>query len=310
MAFFGIGRRRPGPVSAVAESELFDEAFQKRLESLALVSRRVMSGRQRADRRSRKSGTGLEFADYRRYSAGDDIRFIDWNAYGRLGRLLLRLYEEEEDLSVYLLLDCSASMGFGSPPKLRYAKQLCAALAYIALASLDRVSILAFRENLVRRLPPTRGRNRIFAVFEFLRSLNAEGQTRLSDSLATFTAQHKRRGVAIVLSDLFDPDGFEQGINKLRYQRFETFVIHLVDPLEARPDLHGDVELLDSETGQRRDVTATPALLARYQEAYAGYQQRLQAFCTQKQIPLFTLQTDVPLEDAVLRILRRGWVLS
>ena len=245
-----------------------------------------------------------------RYSAGDDIRFIDWNAYGRLGRLLLRLYEEEEDLSVYLLLDCSASMGFGSPPKLRYAKQLCAALAYIALASLDRVSILAFRENLVRRLPPTRGRNRIFAVFEFLRSLNAEGQTRLADSLATFTAQHKRRGVAIVLSDLFDPDGFEQGINKLRYQRFETFVIHLVDPLEARPDLHGDVELLDSETGQRRDVTATPALLARYQEAYAGYQQRLQAFCTQKQIPLFTLQTDVPLEDAVLRILRRGGVLS
>ena len=117
-------------------------------------------------------------------------------------------------------------------------------------------------------------------------------------------------GVAIVLSDLFDPDGFEQGINKLRYQRFETFVIHLVDPLEARPDLHGDVELLDSETGQRRDVTATPALLARYQEAYAGYQQRLQAFCTQKQIPLFTLQTDVPLEDAVLRILRRGGVLS
>src|SRR5690606_25239230 len=134
-----------------------------------------------------------------------------------------RLYEEEEDLSVYLLLDTSRSMGYGQPEKLRYAKRLVAALAYIALGNLDRVSVLTFADLVGARLPPTRGKNRVFKVFEFLRPLRADGRTGLADAMRTFVAQNKRRGVAALVSDLYDPQGFEQGINQLRYAKFEPY---------------------------------------------------------------------------------------
>ena len=137
---------------------LFDEEFQRRLEVLAIAARRMQSGRTRAERRSKKTGSGIEFADHRQYSPGDDLRYLDWHVYQRHGRLLLRLFEEEEDLSIYILVDGSRSMSFGKPKKLFYAKRLAAALAYIALASLDRVSVQTFRDSMVARLAPTAGR--------------------------------------------------------------------------------------------------------------------------------------------------------
>ena len=180
-----VSRRRPSG-SAGDEQELFDEEFQKRLEYLALVSRRVFAGRTRAERRSQRAGAGVEFADYRSYYPGDDYRQIDWNVYGRSDRLMLRLHEQEEDLSVYLLLDCSGSMAFGAPRKLDYAKKLTAALAYVALNHLDRVSITALRDVVVQRLAPTRGKNRIFTVFDFLRPLQPTGGTQLADAIGSF----------------------------------------------------------------------------------------------------------------------------
>jgi uncharacterized protein (DUF58 family) len=291
-------------------AELFDEDFQRRLEYLALVSRRVFAGRSRAERRTRKGGAGVEFADYREYYAGDDFRLIDWNVYGRIDRLMLRLQEQEEDLSVYLLLDCSGSMGFGTPRKLDYGKQLAAALAYVALNHLDRVSITALRDTVVTRLPPTRGRNRIFTVFDFLRPLAATGRTSLAESIGAFAAQNKRRGVAILISDLYDPEGFEQGINRLRYARFEAHVLHLRDAADAAPGLHGDVDLVDAETGESRSVTVTPRLLERYEQAQAAHLARLSAFCVQNRVGLFSLDTRTPPEDAMLRILRRGGLVA
>jgi uncharacterized protein (DUF58 family) len=302
--------RRSQPAPAQAPEDLFDEAFQKRLEYLALVSRRVFRGRTRAERRSRKTGAGVEFADYRRYSAGDDYRQIDWNVYGRMDRLVLRLFEEEEDLSVYLLLDCSASMGFGEPDRLSYAKKLAAALSFVALDHLDRVSISALRDGEVLRLPPTRGKNRIFTVFEFLRPLRASGTTRLQEAVRAFTAQNKRRGLAILISDLYDPAGFEGAINALRYARFETHVLHLTSAAETDPGATGDVELIDAETGEARRVTLTPALLARYRQAHDAYRERIRAFCVQKQVGLFELDTGTPPEEAILNVLRQGGLLS
>jgi uncharacterized protein (DUF58 family) len=296
-------------VSSLA-SDLFDDDFQKRLEVLALISRRVFAGRTRAERRTRKDGAGIEFADYRAYYAGDDYRQIDWNVYGRIDRLMLRLHEQEEDLSVYLLLDCSGSMAFGTPRKLDYGKKLAAALAYVALNHLDRVSIVGLRAGSNQRLAPTRGKNRIFTVFEFLRPLEASGPTRLADAIGTFVAQHKRRGVAVLISDLYDPAGFEEGINRLRYARFEAHVIHVADAADAAPRLRGDVDLIDAETGESRPVTITPALARRYEQAYAAYTQRIASFCAQKKVGLFSLDTRTPPEEAMLRILRRGGLVA
>ncbi len=291
------------------DGDLFDEEFQRRLEYLAIVSKRVVSGRMRAERRSKKTGAGIEFADYREYAPGDDFRYIDWNVYQRSGRLLLRLFEEEEDLSVYIIVDASRSMGMGEPAKLRYAKQVAAALSYVALANLDRVSVLSFGEKMEGRLAPTRGKNRVFKVFEFLRGVEATGTTDLQTSLKTFAAQNKRKGVAILISDLYDPKGFEDGINQLRYARFETTVLHISDPRDLEPELNGDVRLVDRETGAHRDVTITPRLLAKYKRAHEEYQARIQGFCRDKQVGYFPMRTDIAFDDAILNVLRKGGVV-
>lgn len=302
--------RAPRPTApADGEDALFDEAFLARLESLAVAARRIQSGRTRAERRSRKTGSGIEFADHREYAPGDDFRYLDWNVYGRSGRLLLRLFEEEEDLSVYVLLDVSRSMAFGAPSKLVYGKRLAAALAYVALASLDRVSITTFDRGVRGRLPPTRSRSRIFTVFRFLQEQRADGPTGLGDAMRAFVAQNKRRGVALLISDLYDPAGFEDGINTLRFHRFEPHVLQLFDPAEERPALHGDVRLVDEETGEAREVTITPRVLERYAKAHAAYRRRIEAFCAEKQVGHHALRTDVPFDAAVLGILRRGGVL-
>lgn len=293
-----------------AGEDIFDEELQRRLEYLAIVSRRIYSGRTRAERRSKKTGSGIEFADHREYVPGDDFRYLDWNVYQRHGRLLLRLFEEEEDLSVYVLLDTSRSMAFGSPPKIDYGKKLAAALAYITLAHLDRVSVLTFTDVMVGRLAPARGKNRIFGVFDFLRPVPADGRTDIADAMRTFVAQNKRRGVAVLISDLYDPAGFEDGINTLRYAKFEPYVIQVFDPVEVRPPLHGDVRLVDTETGEEREVTVTAKVLERYERVHGAYRKRIEEFCAQKNVPYFPVETTVPFDDAILGILRRGGMIG
>lgn len=305
------GRAPRSKAKVEKDDDLFDEEFQRRLEVLSIVSRRLVAGRTRAERRSRKTGSGIEFADHRQYAPGDDFRHLDWNLYARTGRLLLRLYEEEEDLSVYVLLDVSRSMAVGEPhSKLRYAKQLAAALSYIALANLDRVSIVTFSDEVSRRLAPTRGKNTIFKVFRFLRGLDADGRTGTADAMKTFVAQNRRRGVAILISDLYDPSGFEAGINTLRYHKFEPYVIQVYDPVEVRPPLHGDVQLVDNETGETREVTITPRVLERYAKAHAAYRARIDDFCTQKHVPHHAVSTEIPFDQAILDILRRGGLVT
>lgn len=305
--FTGSGRIA-GP-SQPATMDLFDEHFQRRLETLAIVSRRVLVGRTRADRRSRKKGSGIEFADFREYAAGDDFRSVDWNVYERFGRLLVRLYEEEEDLSIYFIVDCSGSMSFGGGRKLDQAKRLCAALAYVGLANLDRVTLVSVAERVVSRLPTTRGKGRIFTIFAFLRELSAGGATNLTEALQTFVARHKRPGIAVLLSDLYDPAGFESAINVLRYNRFEPYILHLIDPADANPRLSGDVRLVDCETGEDREVTVTPALMARIAETWGEYQRETENFCTAKQVPYFQANVDVPFDQLVLRVFRSGGFL-
>ncbi len=300
------GRPNAAVKTTSDDTELFDEEFQRRLEYLAIVSRKVYAGRMRAERRSKKTGAGIEFADHREYVAGDDFRYLDWNVYQRTGRLLVRLFEEEEDLSVYVLVDRSRSMGMGSPAKLQYAKKLSAALAYIALANLDRVSVLSFCDRMTGRLAPTRGKSRIFKVFDFLRPLEADGETDLRTALRAFAAQNKRRGVAILISDLYDPRGYEDGLNQLRYAKFEPYVLQLFDPVELHPPLHGDVRLVDQETGDYRDVTITPRVLQRYEAAHQRYRKEVADFCGQKQVAYHALRTDVPFDDAILQVLRSG----
>ena len=309
MGFLDAFQRRISSRPPPPKVELFDDELQQKLEMLALVSRRVFGGRMKAERRSKKKGSGVEFADHRDYVAGDDIRSIDWNFYRRFGRLLVRLYEEEEDLSIYFLLDCSASMGFGGGKKFDQARRLLAALAYVGLANLDRVTIVGVNDSMLERMPTTRGKGRIFTVFRFLEGLKPGGTTDLAEAFRTFAAQHKRRGLAVLVSDLYDPAGFEKGINVLRYNGFEPYVLHLVDQREATPTLQGDVLVYDCETGDEREVKVTAELLARLGTAFNEYLGGIERFCKQKQVPYLHADVETPFDEIVLRAFRQGGFL-
>jgi len=310
MKILDLFQRKSSPrIQSAQKTQLFDDDFQRKLEMLALVSRRVFAGRLRAERRTKKKGSGVEFADHRDYVEGDDFRSVDWNVYQRFGKLLVRLYEEEEDLSIYFLVDCSSSMGFGSGKKFDQARRIVAALAYVGLANLDRVTIAAVTDEMKRRMPTTRGKGRIFRVFRFLEELAPGGVTGLGEALKTFAAQHKRRGLAVLVSDLYDPAGFESGINALRFNGFEPFVVHVVDQSEAAPPLKGDVLVYDCETGDEREVTVTAELLARLGHEFSDYRQRIERFCVQKQVPYLTADVDAPFDELVLRVFRRGGFL-
>ncbi len=301
--------RRAKQVALPADDDPFGDEFQRKLESLALVSRRVFAGRLRAERRTKKSGSGVEFADHRDYQPGDDFRSLDWSVYQRFERLLVRLYEEEEDLAIYFVLDASTSMAFGDGRKAAYAKKVVAALAYVGLANLDRVSIVTTTDQVLSRLPETRGKARIFKAFRFLRDVQFTGTTDLGDAMKTFVAQNKRRGLAVLVSDLYDPHGFEKGLNVLRYNKFDPFVVHVIDAREAKPKLHGDLLVYDCETGAEREVTVTAKVLARFGQAHAQYLAEVERFCAAHQVPYVAASVDVPFDELILRVFRRGGFL-
>lgn len=311
----------------MADRGHFDETFLKKLEFLHIVSRKVFAGRAHAERRTHKVGSGIEFADHRDYAFGDDLRYIDWNVYGRMDKLLLRLFEEEEDLYIYILIDCSVSMGFGGrfsesasgrsfvgeggrPPKLFYAAQLAAALCYIGLANLDRVGLMAFSDEIHGQMPPSRGKGRIFKALDFLHGMQPQGRTRLTPCVREFVHQHKRRGLVVLLSDFYDPDGYQDALNLLRYHRFEPFVVHVYDESEARPSLRGDLAIVDCETGEEQEVTVSPAVLRRYIDAHAEYLREAEEFCTTRNVAYFRSHTGIPFDELILRVFRRGGFLQ
>ncbi|HRI68094.1 MAG TPA: DUF58 domain-containing protein [Polyangium sp.] len=309
LEFLGIRDRGPGVRAAAGDDDLFDDEFQRKLEYLAMVSKRVFSGAMRAERRTKKTGSGIEFADHRDYAAGDDIRYLDWHAFQRFDRLLIRLYEEEEDLSIYFIVDTSSSMAFGEGRKLRQAKRLAAALAYVGLANLDRIAIVTATDEISGRMPTTRGKARIFRIFRFLSGVKAEGETDLGEAMKTFVAQHKRKGLAVLISDLYDPEGFERGINVLRFNRFEPYVIHLVDSRDGKPDIRGDVRVYDCETGAEREVTVTAKILEKYNQAYSEYLDEVQRFCSSRQVSYFRADVEASFDELILRVFRRGGFL-
>lgn len=295
---------------APTDDELFDADFQRRLEYLAVASRRLFAGRIKAERRTRIAGSGIEFADHRAYTPGDDLRALDWNVYGRTERLLVKRFEEEEDLTIAIVLDVSGSMAFGDRRRFDHARRLAAAMAYVALSNLDRVAMVAVSTKIERRMAPARGKGQIFKVFEFLRGLKPGGETALAEAGRTLGAELKRRGVAIVVSDLYDPAGFERGLNALRYQKFEPMVIHVTDARDADPGARGDVLLVDAESGEGREVTLTPALVAKFRDAHAQWAREVEGFCKARRVAYARAEVGGALEDQVLNLFRRSGLVE
>jgi len=286
---------------------LFDSDFLKKLEYLSLISKRVFRGSLMAQRRTVQLGSGIEFADHREYTPGDDFRYLDWNLYARHDELLLKRFQEEEDLHVYFLIDCSRSMAFGDPPKFDFARQVTAALAYIALADLDRISVTAFADDIIADFPLTRGKGRILSLLKFLEGLSPSGQDTNLERVATgFIHRDQRRGLAIIVSDLYDPNGFDRGLDLLRHRRYETRVLQVFDRYEREPpDMLGDVEMWDVESGTARKVTVTERNLRQYRQLFEEFQEKVEGYCNRHSLGCTQTSTEIAFDQLILRMMRQ-----
>ena len=318
-----------------AYTTLFNADFLKRLDRLSIVSRKMRPGRMKGERRSTHRGTSIEFADYRNYAPGDDLRRVDWNAYARLERLFLKLYQEEEDITVHVLLDASKSMDWGDnrpvfglggtlapgnaaarvsadQNKLIYSKRTAAALGYIGLAGFDRVTVAAFHRGNISRFAPVRGRGHAVDLLRFIAGIAPGGETDLDASLRAYAAFARYPGICFLLSDFFTPQGGTEGLAALQAAGHELHVLHILAPAEVHPDLAllGDLRLRDSETGQTQEVSIDGSLLDLYAEKLATWQGGLEHYCRRRGINYLPITTDQPFDELVLHYLRRRGVIS
>ncbi|NUP90623.1 MAG: DUF58 domain-containing protein [Candidatus Sumerlaeia bacterium] len=299
----------PPPPLRDAAKELLSPEFLRRIEQLQLVSRKVLMGRLRGERRSKAKGTSIEFADHREYTRGDDIRHIDWNTYARLEKLFLKLFVEEQELTLHLVIDASRSMALGEPNKLLHAKRTAAALGYIALVNSDRVGIHAMRGGQLATFAPARGRARTWAMLRFLTELEGNGTTDLAASCRTFALRQQTRGVVVLLSDLLDPHGFEGALKWFLHRNHEVYVLHLFGEDELNPRIGGHLELVDSETGDRTEVTINRPLLRRYREMLDALCTAARDWCNAHGMVYTVTSTATDFDQLVLSHLRRRGLL-
>jgi uncharacterized protein (DUF58 family) len=285
----------------------------RRLEQFQLLARRRAKSSARGERRSKARGQSVEFADHRNYVAGDDFRYLDWNLYGRLEKLFLKLYEEERELPVRIFLDASESMAFGDPPKFFFARQIAAAMGYVALCGFDRVSVVPFPENreetaLRGALRTVRGRKSALNFFQNLNRLSAKGAANLNESLRRGALEARQAGVAVVLSDFLDPAGYEPGLTALVGRGFQVNAVQILAPEELAPSTFGDLRLVDAETGGVQEVTFGRYRLAAYQQMVQNFCQRMKEFCQARGINFFMAPSNTSLEQLLLKQLRQAEV--
>lgn len=301
---------KPAFLSSSIDPTVFDEGFLRQLERLLLIMKRPVRGGLKGGRRSVKRGQSVEFADFRDYTLGDDLRQLDWNVLARLEKLFIKLYVEEEDVTISFLIDASASMAAGDPPKLLFAKRAAAALGYIGLASEDRVSVTALAARAGRRQVSLRGSGRVFRLLGALSSIApADGATDLVAAARHAGAQLSGRGVIVLISDLLDPAA-DKVIRELAATGSELIVLHVLSPDELDPSMEGDVRLVDVETGDGLDVTIDLATIDDYKLRLAAWQESFADLAARRGATYVPISTDLPLTDLVFAELRRRRVVG
>ncbi len=289
---------------------LLDPAFMARLDQLDLMSRKMLAGKMKGERRSKRRGQSVEFADFRNYVIGDDLRFIDWNIYARLDRLFLKLFLEEEDLSLYVIVDVSASCDYGNPNKAHYLKQVAAALGYIGLVNYNRVSIAAMADSIVAETGAMRGRRRVSQMIDFVSKLKPAGPSHLAESCRRFALSHRQKGVCVVLSDFFDKGGYEDGLRYVAGGKYDLFCVQVLSPQEVEPDLKGDLKLRDMEDDDLAEVSVTQPLIKQYKANLNAYCLSLKDYVTRRGGTYLFTATSVPFDTLVLNYLRERGLLG
>lgn len=311
--------------------ELLSPRLVTRLSQLDVSSRKVFAGKMKGERRSKKKGDSVEFADHRPYVAGDDLRRLDWNIFGRLDRLFMKLFQEEEDLSLHIVIDASVSMDCGEPSKFLFEQRLAAALGYIGLVNFNRVSVSAFGarasapaseaaqggEAPTADTTPTlstlrnlRGGRRFHDLARWLMQLEPGGRPDFTDACRRIALARTGRGVMVVAGDFLLKEGYETGLRYLLGRGYDVFVIQTLSPQEVDPTIGGDLRLRDAEDGDATEVTISAALLKRYKANLSAWCDELRQFCARREITLLTVQSDLPIDTLVLDYLRSRGLLK
>jgi uncharacterized protein (DUF58 family) len=290
-------------------TELLSGQFMARLDALDVHSRKIFRGRFQGERRSKRRGQGVEFADHRPYVAGDDLRFVDWNIYGRLDQFFLKLFLEEEDLTVSVMVDVSGSVAGGDPPKDLFLKRLAAALAYVALVNNNRVTLTAFADGVAGQLPNMRGRNYLHQMADMLLNVESAGASDFDKACRQVAARRMGSGVMLVLSDFLFKGGYESGLRRLISSQYDLYAVQVFSPQEIAPPLTGDLRLVDIEDADVTEVTISSALLKYYKRNMAAYCNELKAFCTRRGATYALTNSGESVESLVLNYLRRRGLL-
>jgi uncharacterized protein (DUF58 family) len=288
-----------------SSSTLLSPQLLAQLERLELVSRKIFRGRMKGERKSKRKGQSVEFSDFRNYVPGDDLRFIDWNLYARLDRLFLKLFLEEEDLHFFTLIDSSASMDYGEPTKLQFAKQLAAALGFIGLCRADRVKIEAMGMPRDRPSPVLRGRKSLWRMVEYLEGLEPVRNVPLAQGVRDFCLRNPGKGILVLITDLMDKQGYETALRWLVAQQLDVYVVHVLSDAELKPDLQGDLKLIDSEDGDATELTVSRPLLDRYEKTLAAFVGGAREFCTRRGMNYVMTSSSTSVEQLVSTYLRK-----
>jgi uncharacterized protein (DUF58 family) len=273
---------------------LFSNEFIQAISALRIEVRHVAAGGRYAEHRSRDLGSGIEFRDFRAYQPGDDVRRVDWNLYRRSGRLFLRLFEEVEDLPLHVLVDVSDSMFFETPPRADAARLAAGILVAIGLGQMDQASLYPFGSSLVEPLVRLSGKNGTHRALAYLERLRPSGPTDITAALRRFAALKVRSGLAVVISDFFDPGGIDPVLEALGGLRHRLLLVQLTRSVDHRPLIDGEIRVIDCETEEGLDVLVTSAQRVRYRAAYESFCTRLAHFARQRQATLLKIDADQP----------------
>jgi len=282
-------------------SELFDSSFLSKLERLVITTKMTLADGGAGNRKSRSKGSSVEFSDYREYSIGDDFRRIDWNAYGRFEKLFIKLFMEEREAPVNIFLDTSLSMDWGSPGKSITSRRLAAALAYISLCSYDKVTLACLSNKVDSIKMSLRGKKSFSQVLDFLENVKYEGVTDMYAAISGMNMNFGR-GISIIISDLFSKGDFEETIKYLQFRKQDIYVCHVLAPQEIEPSINEGVRLIDSETGEYMDVTASPLLIKTYKKVYDQFISDIEKVCSKKGVHYMLMNTATPVEQLIRKV--------
>lgn len=292
--------------------ELFTPDFIRSLDRLSLVAKRLRRGGRPGRYRSFGRGRSLDFAGYRPYQPGDELRRLDFNILRRRERLYVKEYEAEEELNLYLLVDASASMAFGRPPKLELASRVAAALIYLGIKSGNSAGLALLRGETADYLPPRRGERALRRLFDALGRAEASGATRLTLSLSYVNEALRRPGLAVLLSDFLDPEGFAAGLGRLAYAGNKLVVIRLREEEQSRTDpvRPGEYRFRDSETGKILRVPVSRSLLKEYRREEEALEREIRDFCYRRESLFLSFDAATPFESIILTYLRERGVIG